>query len=153
MSEVVLKEQTTKLAGILKDGMKVGTEGIVEITPDLYEKTLTDTGLTMDTVKAVHDHRDLVIAAAGLALGEVGLDHFKVNKDSKQVSVEMPVYKDQINMVFQREKEVQTAPGSGETKTAYGTLRPGYTVVGAANKGELKKVKTHLANLAAAALK
>lgn len=148
-----INENVTKLAEVIKGGLKIGAEGVAEVSPELFEKTLEGTELTVDQFKNTMAHRDNLIAATGLALGELGVEHFKNHKDATQVSVEIPVLKDSVAAVFQREKEVQTAPGSGETKTNYGFLRTSYTAVGAANKGELKKVKTHLAEMAAAALK
>lgn len=152
MSDVKFKDITTTNTAILKDAMKIGPEGIIELSADLYETTLPE-GKTMAELKAYHDHRDSIVAAATLAAGELSVDYFKANKDAEQVSVSLPVYKDNINVVIQRQKDLPVSTYLPEGKTVYGSSRTQYVANGAVNRGELKKVKTHLANIAEAALK
>lgn len=148
---VKLKAQTSEAAATLKAGMKIGAEGVVEPSVDLYEATLPE-GKTMEDLKWSLDHRDIVVAAAGLAVGELAVDYFKANPDAQQVSMSMPVHKDNINIVVQRSKEIPAGPLNSEAKTVYGSLRASYVANGAVNRGELKKVKTHLTQIATAAL-
>lgn len=151
-TDVKFKELTVVTAATLKGGMKVGAEGVIELSADLYETTLPE-GKTMAELKEYHDHRDMIVAAASLAAGELSVDYFKANKDAQQVSVSLPIYKDNLNVVVQRSKDLPASTYLPEGKTVYGSLRANYTANGAVNRGELKKVKTHLSALAEAALK
>lgn len=141
-----ISEAVKNLSTQLKDEFKLGEAGVVEVSPDAYEKTLEGTGLTMEVVEQVQTHQANVVAASGLALGEMGLDAFKKDKDLSQVSVELKAGKDVLGGVFARSKQVPDGQGGMQTK--YGVLSSRVQVNGAANKGELKKVRTHLAEMA-----
>lgn len=143
MSEAKVPENVQKLAGVLKKEMKVGDGGVVEVSEDAFEKTLEGTGLEADDFKKTQDHRDNVVSAMGLALGEVGTEAMKKKKDLPQVSAEMKVHKDVIGGVFSRSKQVPDGQGGMQEK--HGMLSMRVQANGAANKGSLKKVKQHLA--------
>ena len=150
MSDVKLPEAVVELAKTLKAEMKVGAAGVVEISPDAYEKTLAD-GLTLKEVQAIQEHNANIVAATGLALGELGMDAFKKDKKLDQVSVSFKAGKDVHSATFQRSKEVPINKPGEERKTApkYGILSNSVTVHGAGNKGTLKKVRAHLSEEAA----
>lgn len=141
-----INEAVQNLSQKLKEDYKLGDSGVVEVPVDIFEKTLEGTDLTMEIIEQYHNHRDNVLAASGLALGEVGIDAFKANKDLAQVSVEIPVGKDTIGSTFAQSKQVPDGQGGQQTK--YGVLSSRYQANGAANKGELKKVRTHLSEMA-----
>lgn len=152
MSDIKFKELTTAAATTFKEAMKIGNEGVADISADTYEATLPE-GKSMAELKEYNDHRDVVVAAATLALGELSVPYFQANKDAQQVSVSIPVYKDNINVVVQRTKELPASTYLPEGKTVYGASRTQYVANGAVNRGELKKVKSHLNTIAEAALK
>lgn len=146
MTANTIDQNIRDLATKIKGDMKVGEAGIVEIPKDIFEKTLDET-LSMDMVKKVQSHQANVVAATGLALGEVGLEAFKGNKTLNQVSVEYPVGKDSIGGTFSRSKQVPD--GNGGQQTKFGALGMSYKVAGASgSKGSLKKVRAHLSDIA-----
>lgn len=149
MSEVKFKEATNQLAAEVKKDMTVNKEGIIEVPEDFYERHLPD-DLTMETVQRMQDHNARLISSVGLAVGELGIEAMKKDKKLDQVSVECRAGNDTLGSFFQRSRQVPD--GSGGMKTAFGSLSSKYTVSGATNRGELKKVRTHLAGLAKEAL-
>ena len=154
MSEENVPEPIRNLADKLKKDFKVGNAGVVEVGDDLFESTLEDTGLDMKTVKKVQDHTSNLVAATGLALGEVGMKAMKKDKKLDQVSVSFKAGKDTHSALFQRSKEVPTNKPGEPRKTApkYGVLQNNVTVHGAGNKGSLKRVRQHLNEEAAKVL-
>lgn len=147
---IKLNDRVSSLAAVLKDQFKLGENGIVEAPVDTFEKTLEGTTLTMDTIKQVQDHSATVVAAAGLALGELAIEAMKQDKELGMLSVEFNVGKDSVGSTFMRSKEVPD--GNGGMQNKVGLLSSRYVVNAGANKGELKKVRTHLHELAKAAL-
>lgn len=146
-----IDQKVLDLSEKLKNEMKIGEQGIVEVPKDVYESTLEGTGLTMEVVKQVQGHTADMVSATGLALGELGIDAFKKDKDLDQVSVQIPVHKDDIAGVFSRSKQVPD--GNGGMQAKHGVLNMRYTTAGAAgSKGSLKKVKAHLGELATGVL-
>jgi hypothetical protein len=141
-----ISQKVQDLSTQLKDDFKVGEAGVIEVSADAVEKSLEGTGLTMELFEKTQAHRDDLVAASGLAIGELGLDAFNKNKSLAQVSVEMKVGKDVVGGVFARSKQVPDGQGGMQTK--FGVLSSRVQVNGAANKGELKKVRSHLAELA-----
>lgn len=150
-TEIVLKESTTTLAKAIKKDLTLSKDGIIEVTPDIYEKHLEATGLTMADVKRLQQHNSDFVASLGLAVGEIGLDAMKRKKDLDMVYAEVKIGRDTLVSQFDRSKQVPD--GSGGVATQFGKLTSKYTVAGASNKGELKKVRQHLMHLAEATLK
>lgn len=143
---VNLPENVRDIAKIFKSNMKLGDNGVVEVAEDAFEKTLEGTGLDMATFKKAHTHRDDTLAGLGLALGELGIDAMKKDKKLEQVSAEIKVHKDVMGAVFSRSRSYPSSDGG--TATTYGSLNAKYTANGAVNRGSLKKVKTHLTEMA-----
>lgn len=141
-----LNDSITTMAAEIKKEFKIGEGGVVEVPKDFYEKTLP-AGMTMADVRKVQDHDANLIAATGLALGEVGIDHFKRHKKADQLSVDFVAGKNKVGLVFQRSKKVQD--GKGGTLEKHGALSARYVVSGAGNRGNFKKVRDHLAGMAA----
>lgn len=146
MSEISFNDSVRATADLLKKEMSVGDQGIVTISEDVFEKTLPE-GLTMTAIKEMQDHRDLVIAGTGLALGELGTEALKGDKELKQLSVSYKMNKDKINGIFYRTKDHAQPTGGMATKP--GVLQMGYKAYGQAGGiGQLKKVKAHLSEMA-----
>lgn len=156
MSSVEPKQSTRDLADVLKKSMTLNDQGIVEIPADTYEQTLEGTGITIDNVKAVQKHNANVFAASALAVGEVGIAAMKKDKKLDQISIEIPVVKDAISHVFQRSKEVMAGlPKAGEEtpmQTSWGVMRSTFTSDVTGSKGEAKKVRKYISQLAEEAL-
>lgn len=151
MSDTI-KKNVRDMADLLKGEMKVGEHGVIEVTAEAFEKSLSGTELSPETYKAVQAHNATLIAAVGLACGEIAIPAMKKDKKLDQVSVELPILKDSVGASFLRSKEFPNAQG-GDPILKYGVLTSKFVVDANGNKGDYKKVRTHLSELAAAALK
>ena len=144
-------ENVGKMAEVIRAEMVQGDHGVVTMQDGWFEKTLEDTDLTMDQFKRVQDHRDLVLAGTGLALGQNGIDSFEKNKDLDTVSLEARIHRDDLGGVFHRQKDLPD--GKGGMKPRHGVLTMRYVANGQQGaKGQLKKVKEHLSSEALKAL-
>lgn len=144
-------ESVTQMAEVLKGQMTLGDHGVVEYTDGALEKTLEGTDLSMNDFVKTQEHRDLVIAANGLALGELGLAEFQKNKELGQVSAELKINKDAIGSSFHRSRNLPD--GDGGMKAKLGVLSTTYKANGqVGSKGQLKKVKASLSEQAAEVL-
>lgn len=144
-----IKQEVRNLADLVKAELKLGANGVVEVSEGAFERTLEPAGLTLAEVTKVQNHTTDLVAATGLALGELGLDAFKADKELAQVSVSLPTGKDAINFTFQRQKEVAAGTGKDAgTQIKYGYLTGKIDVNAHANKGSLRRVKDHLNEVA-----
>lgn len=147
-----IKPEIRTLADVIKGKMSLGEEGVITIDGDITEALLPE-NLDMSTVKMYQDHQSNLVAATGLALGEVGIDAFEKDKRLDRVSTEFNFGKDTIGGGFDRMKEYRTSMEAGAPMAPkYGVLSPKYTVAASAPKGSLKKVKSYLNEQALAVL-
>lgn len=149
MSE--LKESTKVMSDSIKKDFKLGTGGVVEVSPDIYSKSLEAAGIDEKHVKAIQKHNSEFFASTMHAVGEIAVAAMKKDKKLDQVSVEIPLFKDSIAHAISREKEVMAGmPKDGErqTKTAYGFVTSKYVTDVTGSKGEAKKVRAHISALA-----
>lgn len=135
-------DDVRRIADVLKPKMELGENGIVTVDKDAFESTLDGTELSMKDFKAVQEHRDLYVAAQGLALGEIGMDAMKKDSKLSQVSAESKMHKDKIGSVFTRSKNFPD--GKGGQQTTHGVLSSRVKVNGAGNRGQHKLVREHL---------
>lgn len=153
MSDV--KQHIKDMAEALKKEMKLGTGGVIEISADAFLKSLEGTSINESQVKAVQKHTSEFFAATMLAAGDIAVPAMKKDKKLDQVSVEIPVLKDTVSHVIMRSKEVMAGmPKEGEEapkKTTYGFVSSRYTTDVTGSKGDAKKVKLHIAAMAAEA--
>lgn len=146
-----IKQDTKDLAEKVKQGLSINKEGAVTVQEGLYEKTLPD-GLTIGQVKAVHDHHSNMVAASALAVGELALPIMKKNSSLERVEATIPIVgRDTMTVVTQRSKEGRN-PTNGETTMTWGRTTVGVDFHASGNRGELKKVRNHLADAFEAAL-
>lgn len=141
------KPATGLLADKLKKKMSVGKDGVVSVPDDLYESTLADSELTMETVKQVQTHRTEFVSAMTLAVGELGIKAMEKNAKLDVVSADAKVGKDEVSVQLNRTREVNIPARGGEPMkkaTQHGATVISYTVQGTANSGELKKVRQHI---------
>lgn len=136
------------LADAVKKDFKIGEGGVVQVDKDFYQKSLPE-GLTMADVDRVQKHNTNFVSAVGLALGEVGIDHFKKHKKEDEISVDFVAGKDKVSLNFQRSK--QFPDGKGGQLERQGVLSARWQVTGAGNRGSFAKVREHLSAKAAAA--
>lgn len=151
MSEKSYNEAVATMAASLKKKMTLGANGVVELEKSAVADTLEGTGLTIAQFKQVADHRDLLVASQGLALGEIGLEAMKKDKALEMVTLSSKLVKDKITSTFTRTKQVPD--GSGGRKDKPGVLSTKFAVNGAGNRGQHKLVREHLSAMAAKALK
>jgi hypothetical protein len=104
----------------------------------------------MKDVERVQAFGNEIVSAAGLALGEVGIDHFKKHKGVDSLALGFAAGKDKVELSFDRQR--QFPDGKGGQLTRNGVLSAKWSVAGASNKGSFKKVREHLAERAAAVL-
>ena len=133
-----------ELSNLITDNIEnVSDTGVVEFNKDTFEHTLKGTDLTLDTIKAVHEHRDNVIAATGLAIGRKGREMFQGENPPDTVTGKFKAHKDEINGTFHRVRN--TPDGKGNIIPKPNVLMMGYSANGKeGTKGQLKAVKTAL---------
>lgn len=147
-----LKEPTMKMFDVVAKTLQIDeSTGVGTVSKETYEQTLPE-GITIDTVKTLQEHNGYFIAAASKALGEAAIPVLKKNAELEKVTLSIPVgHKDQINIDFQRSRQVPDRESNG-TKTKHGVLMASYDMYGSKSVGDLKKVKTELAEAALKAL-
>jgi hypothetical protein len=140
---MAIQEHVRAAAEIIKSNATMGDHGVIEFAPETLNKVLEGSTVTPEMFQTVHEQRDVILAAQGLAVGEMGLDNFTKNADLKQVSATMKIGNDAINSVYYRERSLPT--GEGGTRMASGVLAMNYKVAGTSGtKDPLKGVKQHL---------
>jgi hypothetical protein len=154
MSEIKLKPTTTELAESIKKEITIDPKsGVGTITAGHYAATLPE-GVTAELIEKIQDHNTQLVAAAGLAFGQLSEDVLKKNKELPRTTLELPtIGQDRFNYTYDRTSQVpdRTADGVVGTKSVHGTLTVGYKTFGTKSRGELLKVKKMLAEDAAKA--
>lgn len=151
MSEI--KPHITALSTKLKEGMKLGDGGVITTDKDLYEKTLPE-DLNMDTVKKVYGHTEDLVAAMTLATGEIAEGAMKKDKKLDAVSSELKIGKHaEVNVGYlrsqqQKIRDLQNPQNPPREVVKYGVTTARVKTLGQKNRGELKKVRSQLAEKA-----
>lgn len=151
MSNTEIKSDVVELSKTLKGKIKIGDNGVATIEAGTYTSLLPE-GVSEDTVKKLQGFHSELAAAATLATGELAVPYLKKNKDVGSVDLSIPmVGKDTLDVSIKREKVV-TNPTSKAQTTVYGAATAGFSVYSTRPRGEMLKVKSHLAELAMKAL-
>lgn len=151
MSTTEIKTDVLELSKTLKGRIKIGENGVASIEPGTYVSLLPE-GVTEDNVKKLQSFHSELAAAATLATGELAVPYMKKNKDVASVDLSIPMIgKDSLDVNIKREKTV-TNPTTKEQSTVYGAATAGFSVYSTRPRGEMAKVKSHLAELAMKAL-
>jgi hypothetical protein len=149
ISEVVLE-----MAKKIEEASSVDKNtGIVQTEDNVYEKLLPE-DLTIETVNAVTNHNANFIAAGSYAIGNMAVAAMSKKKDLDQVTglVKMGG-SDTLNVNVERRKEYTTKlKGEPQTTVKFGVVTASYDVTGSHNSGQLKKVRTAIAEMAMEAL-
>jgi hypothetical protein len=143
-NELKLNDSILKLAAEIKKDITIGDGGAIVLDKGFYEKHLPE-NLSMTQVKDVQTHNSNIIAAATLALGEVGLPHLKKHKDLDTISLAFGVGKDKVQAQLKREVQVPDGLGKGGMRTKHGVISANYKVHASGNVGDFKKVREHIA--------
>ncbi len=147
MSTTDIKEDTKELAKQLKGLIKIGENGVATIKEGTYVDMLPE-GITEDDVKKLQTYNSNLVAAGALAIGEMGIDYMKKHKDVAQVELSIPmVGKDTMGLSIKRTKN-SINPQTKEPITTYGAINASINTYSTKPRGELSRVKDHLAELA-----
>lgn len=151
-----IKEDVIELSKAIKPHLKITEEpndpsrGLAVIEGDVYVANLPE-GVTVDLIKKVQAYDSLFIAGTTHAFGEAGIKHLEKHKGQDRVTLSVPtVGKDTMDFDLRRSSTYPSPQGKpGETITKFASVTAVHTVHGTRNIGDLKKVKTHLAELGA----
>lgn len=150
MSEI--NPKITALVKELKNGMTLGDGGVIATDKDLYEKTLPD-ALDMETVKWVYGHTEDLVAGLTMATAQISEEAMKKNKKLDSVSSELKIGKyAKINVGYLRSqnqtiRNMQNPTEAPREVTKYGVTTASIKTFGQKNRGELKKVRAHVADV------
>jgi hypothetical protein len=151
---IVFKPETRELADKIKKHIHLDPKtGLAdpEKLKGVYVELLPE-GVSADTVLAIDNHNTRFAAASFLALGETGVDFFKKHKGVNEVTATFPtVGKSKFEGVFERSSQVRAPGQEPTTKFGTGSLKLDF-YGGSQSRGEFKKVRDHLTDIAASAL-
>jgi hypothetical protein len=152
MSTTEIKSDIVSLSKTLKGKITIGDNGVATVEPGTYVALLPE-GISEDNVKQLQSFHSELAAAATLATGELAVPYMKKNKTVTQVELSIPmVGKDALDVTIKREKTVINPTNKEQSSTVYGAATAGFTVYSTRPRGEMAKVKSHLAELAMKAL-
>lgn len=146
-AEPKISEAVHTLAKVFTGYMKADKDGAVVVSDNMVEDNLPE-DLSVAIIRRVQKHRAEVVAAAALALSEVGLPVLKKNKDVEKAHTNFKIVGDKVELAIDREREIGDDKGGKVQKAGYLSLS--YTATGATNAGEFAKVRKHISNEATA---
>lgn len=143
------------LSDIIRDAAKVDAQtGAGESTPDVYEKTLPLSSLTMETVKQVSDHNTAFVAASTEVSGQLAIEAMKGNKEINRVTIPFHMgVKDTLTVSVDRSATYPNPKKEGESIVKFGATTVKLETRASHNSGNLKSVRGEISRLAAEALK
>lgn len=151
---VAFKPETRELADKIKKVLHIDPKtGLVDVekTKTAYVDNLPE-GVAAETVLAIDNYNTRFAAASYLAIGEAGVDFFKKHKNVNEVTASFPtVGKSKFEGVFERSSQVRAPGQEPTTKFGTGSMKLDF-YGGSQSRGEFKKVRDHLTDLAAGAL-
>lgn len=128
-------------------------DGKIVIDPNTYVQTLPES-ITVEQVKALHDHNANFFPAAVHALKAPVLKAMKKDKDIEKLQGSFPLIgKDTFDVTIERKRDFPVIGSEGKTTTVYGNIKASLTTQAArANIGAFSAVKESLNNEFHAAL-
>jgi hypothetical protein len=144
--------EVTALAAKLRKNITIDpATGQATLTVEDYKANLPE-GVTEDTVKAVDAYNGLYLHAAALAHGEESVPVLKKHKELEATHLTANLLgRNKIEIGFKRSTET-SRPGApaDEPKTVnYGVVSAKFDFASSRPRGEMARVKSHLADLAA----
>lgn len=147
-----ISQDVQNLATELKGKITIGDKGVATIDKAAYKELLAAEGIEVASAEKLQHLHSRLAPAAVMATGELSVPYLKKHKDIEKVELSMPMLgKDSLDVTIKRSKEVRS-PQSGEVSTVYGAASAGFSVYSTRPRGEMAKVKDHLAGLAMKAL-
>ena len=139
-----VSEEVQKISNIMRENMNVNEHGVIEMAEGTLDKCLIGTDVDLGMIEKVNTKRDTLIAAHGLATGEMGLENFIKHPTLAQVSSTLNIGGDACNATYQRERKLPD--GEGGMRVGKGVLSLNYKVAGqTSTRDPLKGVRAHLA--------
>jgi len=158
-TSVEFKEDTANMAKAIKGSLKIQVSesdpslGLAIFEPDTYPKALPE-DITVETIEKLQRHDSVFASGGALGFGEACVDFAKKHPGVERITGTIQtVGKDNFELDFRRQAEypkIGGAPGEKSVKHAVVTIA--HNTYSTRPVGELKKVKTHLAELGAKAL-
>lgn len=149
MTDQKINADITKLAGKIKKQLTVDESGIVTAKDSLVEKTLPK-DLTAEQLERAQTHMKDITTATTLAVGELGVEAFKGNKDLKQVRADIDYGNFSLSVSQDRSKDVKKGD---DTEVTWGAIRTGgMKIEDTDSRNSMRAVRDHISALAAEAL-
>ena len=158
VKQVVVPEAVVARSASIRGVMeKVGETGVSVVPKDYYKdeflKAKPD-DMTLEHVEFLDKFNTEMIAGGQLALGEESFDPMTKHKGLDRTTMSIPMLgNNSMNFKFDRSRQVpdRNAEGVVGTKTKFGASSAEVVTYGAGSRGDLLKVKQHLAAKALAA--
>lgn len=149
MSDQKINDRITKLAGKIKKHLSIDEAGIVSAKDKLVEKTLPK-DLTAEQLEAAQEHMKDMVTASTLAVGELGVEAMKDNKDINQVRADLDYGK--FSMSISQDRSKETKKGD-DTVVTWGSIRTGgLKIEDTDTRNSMRAVRDHISTMAADAL-
>lgn len=136
----------TTLSSLYAPSISVAKDGVVTIDGDIIHDNLP-AEQSLASIKAHQKLRGEIVAALTDAAGPKAFQAMAKNKDLDRVVLSTKLGNDKIELAFERNREFGDGKGGKVVKHGYVNL--GYTVSGATNAGDFKKVRAKLGDEAA----
>lgn len=156
--EIVISETTKARAESIRNSMQfVGDTGVASIPKDYYKDEFMKAkpaDMTLEHVEFLRKFNTEMFCGGDLALGEASIPLMTKHKNLDRTTLSIPMLgNDSVNFKFDRSRQVpdRNSEGVVGTKTKYGASSVEVVTYGAGSRGELLKVKQHLAAKALAA--
>jgi len=149
-----IDQAVADLAKKIKEGVKIEVKdgaAVVTIDENIAINQFSDPA----AAKKTFEELGTFFPAATLAGGELAVPVFEANKDLEKIEFAFPLVgkKDTWNVAINRTSTTRNPAKPEETITKYGSVSTGLDIYEADHKkGQLKKVKEHIGQTAAAAL-
>lgn len=147
---IEIKTEVKELAEKIKSAIKIDpkTGAMEAVSKEFYASTLPD-GITVDTIKQIHDHDTKFVAAQTLAHGEIANAAAKKNKSLEESKLKVPtVGRSNISTIWKRETQ-NNNPATGEKIVKYGVVTAKLDFHGTHNAGQYGAVKAFVSEDAA----
>lgn len=144
--ELKVNAEIHRFADAIEKELKLGEGGQFTGAQEVID------GLVSDTLTKQQEERANLIAGAGLALGRASVRAMVKDKNLEATTLDFNYGHDEVSFNYARTKD---NPGNSKipASTTYGILTPKYVAHGSiAARGAMKKIKTHLSQMAAGSL-
>lgn len=124
-SGIELNDVVTRIAQSAYETSESKEGGIEDLPKDFYESTLPE-GLDLATRKKFQDHDSFFLAGVAQGGGARALDRFKADPNLQNVSMDVKIGHDRLDLNFGRDGTVEgrwQVKGTGSAGSQYGKVR------------------------------